>query len=156
MDTSITSPNKPDRRPKKIDHGKTIALAKRGMSRSEIAKIQGCDKSNITRVLQRYGVIQRHMDNYTSHRASILAGLQDRILQSITHSDVQKTPASQRVVMAGILYDKERLERGQSTEIIDHRVITAKLSEVTDRLKSINAGFTISHQSEDAGDIKNN
>jgi len=101
--------------------------------------------------LHRYGLIQSDIDDYVEHRATILQGLQAKILKSIDLPAIQKTPASQRVVMAGILYDKERLERGQSTDIVDHRVITAKLSEVTDRLKSINADFTISHDGGNAG-----
>jgi hypothetical protein len=45
----------------------------------------------------------------------VFAGLQERILKSITDEAIKKTPAIQLVTAASILYDKERLERGEST-----------------------------------------
>lgn len=128
MDDVITaSVNKIDRRNKHIDHRKTIELAQQGLSHSEIAKIQGCDHSNITRVLQRYGVTDNYKD-YKQHRADILAGLQHRLLSSITDNDIQKTPAIQRIMAAGILYDKERLERGLSNSNVS--IITSTIQDI--------------------------
>jgi hypothetical protein len=143
-----------ERRPKATTKTERIVNLKADnptLSERQLAKLTDSSKTNVHAALHRYGLIQSDIDDYVEHRATILQGLQAKILKSIDLPAIQKTPASQRVVMAGILYDKERLERGQSTDIVDHRVITAKLSEVTDRLKSINADFTISHDGGNAG-----
>jgi len=84
----------------------------------DIAKVVNVERSTVTRVLQRYGLEKRNIDDYINNRPEILAGLQDKILQSITIDDIKKAPAAQRTMMYGILYDKERLERGQSTDNI--------------------------------------
>jgi hypothetical protein len=84
----------------------------------EIATLTECDHSNVVRVLQRYGIVQEEVNEYKNKRADILAGLQHRLLSSITDADVQKAPLGSRVLAACQIYDKERLERGQSTENI--------------------------------------
>ena len=118
QDNLITrSPEWVDKRAKGIDHVRTVALAKKGLTHGEIARLQGCDRSNISKVLQRYGVEERRVNKYKEYRADILAGLQDRLLSSIPDSDIQKSGMYTRVVSAGILYDKERLERGQATSV---------------------------------------
>lgn len=81
----------------------------------EIGAIAQTSHSNVIKILQRYGIDTTHQDQYKRHRADILCGLQDRLLASVTDEDIQKTPAIQRITGAAILYDKERLERGQSS-----------------------------------------
>ena len=108
-------------RPKKankgIDHRRTIELHDMGLEAPLFAKIQGCDPSNITRVLQRYGAKEVQTTEFKNHRAEILAGLQERILSCITDKEIKKAAFGTKIVTAGILYDKERLERGQATSI---------------------------------------
>jgi hypothetical protein len=84
----------------------------------EIAKLTDCTHSNVVQILQRYGVVQQEVHDYKTHRADILASLQHRLISSITDEDVKKAPVGSRVLAAAQLYDKERLERGQSTENI--------------------------------------
>lgn len=131
MDISA-SPTKRDTRNKHIDHSKTIEYAQQGMSHAEIAKLQGCNPSNITRVLQRYGVIQPYsvITEYREHKADILAGLQHRLLSSISDSDIKKISPAQRIMAAGLLYDKERLERGQSTSNVDVRQLKLEIADL--------------------------
>jgi hypothetical protein len=81
----------------------------------EIGKLVNCDHSNVIRTLQRYGIEQRETEDYKNHRADILAGIQNRLLKSITEVDIKAMPVGQRLMGYGILFDKERLERNQST-----------------------------------------
>ena len=46
----------------------------------------------------------------------MFAATQSRILNNLTDDDIKKGSMLQKATAVGILYDKERLERGQSTE----------------------------------------
>jgi predicted transcriptional regulator len=80
----------------------------------EIATLTNCDHSNVVRVLQRYGIVAQEVNEFKDHRAEVLAGLQHRLIQSITSEDIKKAPLGTRVLAAAQLYDKERIERGLS------------------------------------------
>lgn len=90
-----------------------LDLHSKHLSHSQIAKIIGCDKSNITHRLQAEGVVS--LQHYKDNRADILALLQRRIVSTITALDIKKASLLQKATVFGILYDKERLERGLST-----------------------------------------
>jgi hypothetical protein len=81
----------------------------------EIATLTNCDHSNVVRVLQRYGIVAQEVNEFKDHRAEVLAGLQHRLIQSITSEDIKKAPLGSRILAAAQLYDKERLETGKST-----------------------------------------
>ena len=81
----------------------------------EIAR--ACDTSNqhVHQVLARYGLTLANTENYKQNRSEILAGLQDKILQTIDDDAIKAAPLAARAATYGILFDKERLERGQAT-----------------------------------------
>ncbi len=81
----------------------------------EVAKLCDTDHSHVVRVMQRYGIVNNYVHDYKANRADIFAGLQHILLSSITPDDIQKAPLGSRVLAACQIYDKERLERGQST-----------------------------------------
>lgn len=85
------------------------------LSSPEVAAI--CDTSHVTvrHVLKRYSVDRESIENYKSNRADLFAGFQSRVLLSITDEDLSNAPLSARGAFLGVLYDKERLERGLST-----------------------------------------
>jgi len=98
----------------KIDLSKALELRlKNNLSYAEIAKYFDCSPSA---VCQRFkGLLDVDPDElraYKEHRADVFAGLGSKILNSL---DVKKLPEQVKVTQAAILYDKERLERGQST-----------------------------------------
>lgn len=107
-------PNKGSKAPAIID----IATKHPDLSCAEIGKMVDCSHVNVVKTLQRYGINKEATEKYKSGRADIFAGLQERILNSITDEAIKKTPAIQLVTAASILYDKERLERGESTNNI--------------------------------------
>lgn len=82
---------------------------------TEIGQMVGCSHVNVINTLKRYGIDQRETEDYKNHRADILAGIQTRLLKSITEVDIKSMPVGQRLMGYGILFDKERLERNQST-----------------------------------------
>lgn len=81
----------------------------------EIAAIAETDHTHVVKTLQRYGIERVHVDRYKRHRADILVGMQEKLINSITDDDIKKAPMRDKVVSVGILYDKERLERDLST-----------------------------------------
>lgn len=78
----------------------------------QIAEKINTSEALVTQVLERYGLERNTVESYKNHRGDILAGLQDKILQSINEDAIKGMPVGQRVMSYGILYDKERLERG--------------------------------------------
>ena len=85
------------------------------LSTREIAKIADTDHTHVSKTLQRYQVDAGNVADYKSGRADILAGIQHRLLSSITDEDIKKAPIGTRILATAQLYDKERLERGKST-----------------------------------------
>ena len=81
----------------------------------EIATLNDCNHSHVVRVLAAYGIEAAKTREYREHRAEILAGLQQKILESLTSAELKKATAYQKVGMFALLFDKERLERDQST-----------------------------------------
>jgi hypothetical protein len=116
MTAQAARPTKPTKQP---THKQAVILKTKRehptLTTREIAAIAETGHSHVIDTLRRYGIDTTHLDQYKRHRADIFAGLQHRMLISVTNDDIQKTPAIQRITGAAILYDKERLERGQST-----------------------------------------
>ena len=111
------SPDRVMYRNKGIDHNRTIELAEMGLTHSEIASIQGCDRSNISHTLERYEYESDTTAVYKENRADLFAWMQHRFISSITTEEIKKMQPGQRIVCAGILFDKEQLIRGLPTSI---------------------------------------
>ena len=82
----------------------------------QLAKYTQSSVSTVHEVLQRYGITRNYIEEFKTNRADIFAGLQSRLISSISEQDIQKAPLGSRILAAAQLYDKERLERGQSTD----------------------------------------
>ena len=104
-----------DTAPKGIPIETILEYRKKKLSCAEIGVLLGCDKSNISRRLQPYQDDIDNLDLYKTHRADIIALTGRQILKHLTPDRLEKASAYQLAGMYGILYDKERLERGQST-----------------------------------------
>jgi hypothetical protein len=112
----LTKPNKPGR-PK---NPRTALIVKTAtehpdLTTREIGAIANCSHVNVVETLKRYGINKQDVDNYKTHRADIIAGLQHRLLKSVTDEDIKKAPLGSRILAAAQLYDKERLETGKTT-----------------------------------------
>ncbi len=108
----------------------TLATNNPALTHQDIADITDVNRSTVTRVLQTYNIDKIQLDNYKNHRGDIFAGLQHRLIVSCTDEDIKRAPMGSRILAAAQLYDKERLERGQSTE---------NVHQVTDIIRRIKA-----------------
>jgi len=114
-----------------------IELRQKNLTVNQIAKILGCDHSNIVRRLQS---ISNEIDlthSYKKNRADILAFHQRRIIQSITPADLKKAGLRDKIISAGVLYDKERLETGQSTQNIFYADMIKAKSQVDKEIQEL-------------------
>jgi hypothetical protein len=60
-------------------------------------------------------------EQWNTKKVDTFRDLQRRLVTSITHGDIMKSSAAQRVTMAAILEDKIRLMEGQATAHIEHQ-----------------------------------
>ncbi len=132
MDHAVQpAPAPSQRKARKINRQKVMQLSAQGLSAVDIAKHQEVSPSTITRFLQAYQVDKDALRQYKEGRADILAWLQGRNLKIQTEllSRLDGLPEAltpQQIcgllfalnTQHGTLFDKERLERGQSTQNI--------------------------------------
>ena len=118
--------------PKGVPIERLIELRKKNLSYPEIAKIVNIHPKN---VYIRLKPIIDDIDNthlFRKHRTDILSYWQSKIIQSITRADLEKASLRDKIISASILYDKERLESGKSTQNIaylDMIKASAKIKE---------------------------
>lgn len=86
-----------------------------GATRAQVAKSANVSRAAITQMLKRYGIDSKLIDSFKENRADIFAGIQETVAASLTEDDIKKATLRDRTILLGTLYDKERLERGQST-----------------------------------------
>jgi hypothetical protein len=65
-------------------------------------------------------VIAPTIEEFRTQRADTFSRLQQILLQHITPAKLKGASLAQIGTLFGIMYDKERLERGQATEHIAH------------------------------------
>ena len=131
---------------RKVDPAVVKRLAAAGLGAADIAKHQGVAHVTAWRFLQQHKLEQKNIDTFKANRADLLAGLQGdalalqkRILATFDDGvlGVMKPSEKTGLLMAlnathGTTFDKERLERGESTQnistisrMIDNRVSSA-------------------------------
>ncbi len=121
-DTSTTTPTAYRRRHKKVGDEELLELAALNLTHREIAEKLGIRRETVTRRLTNLG--GEGLPKWRKNRADILAAKQRMLLDAIDESTVKKMAPRDRIWCFAVLYDKERLERGQSTQNIDtHTVI---------------------------------
>jgi len=100
------------------------------LSYKQIAQIQGVSPQAIHQAIKDL-LPNQETELYKNHRADIIAGLQAKILKSIDDEDIKKSPFGSRTLALCQLYDKERLERGKSTDnILAVHAIVAKIDKL--------------------------
>ena len=104
--------------PKYVDVYYILELANKGLAGTEIAKIIGISKQAVNYHIKKHRTAIKGLKYYKSNRADILALKGKELLESLTPQEIKKMPPGSRVNSFGILYDKERLERDQSTQNI--------------------------------------
>lgn len=117
----------------------TIQANNPKLTHKQIAELVNCHKSNIYACLKRHGIKSESVNDFREARAQILSGYQDKILKSITVKDYKKANLKDKTIAFSILYDKERLETNQATNITQF----SQIVELIDKDKPIkDAEFT--------------
>ena len=84
-------------------------------SQREIAAAVGVNRATVAGVLAKYHINKEELDSYKENQADIMVGLQHRIAKSITDEDIKKAGLQSRLTAFGIIFDKFRIQTGQST-----------------------------------------
>lgn len=86
------------------------------LTQQQLAAINGVSKQAVSQMFKRYGINDKFLDSFKTHRADIFAGIQETVAASLTSGDINSASIKDRTILLGTLYDKERLERGLSTQ----------------------------------------
>jgi len=101
------------------------------LSIRKLAKINNLSQQAVSQMFKRYGVNENYLESFKEHRADILAGIQETVASTLTEADIKDASVRDRTILLGTLYDKERLERGQSTSN-SHILISAVMAACED------------------------
>jgi hypothetical protein len=113
------------KRSERLDMDRLVELARETnddgtfYSHQEIADKMACSRVAVTRALQRippWVLKDRDVSTFKRDRADLFAMAQQLILQHITADKLKAASLQQLGTLFGIMYDKERLERGQATQ----------------------------------------
>ena len=112
-------------------------------SATEIAKTANVSTQAVYQTLERHGISYKRLESYKNNRADILAGMQTKILKHIDEARLKKASAFQLIGSLGLLYDKERLERGQGSGDKPMLIIVQRVSGATPPLQAQDAQFDV-------------
>ena len=115
-----------DRSHKDIPIETIIEYRNKGLTYKEIGKLTGCSRQNIQQRLEIVEYSKEDLENFKKHRGDVFAFMQSKLINSIDLEEIKEMNPYQRIISTGILFDKERLQRGESTENID--VVAANLN----------------------------
>jgi len=130
-----------------LDKQRALEQAERGLTPQEIADSQGVHRTTVWRFLEASKPELQALHDFKTNRADVFAKLQaqaidlqfkiiasfekDGVLDALTPSQKSGLLGSLNAV-AGTIYDKERLERGQSTENVS--LLTKVLGSAQDKV----------------------
>ena len=89
-------------------------LAAQGLTPHAIGHEIGRDRKTVLAHLQKPGVPEQ-VQNIQDRLANKFEQMSERILDAVCEEDLQKASLQQKAVSAGIMLDKSRLIRGNST-----------------------------------------
>lgn len=114
--------------PKWIPVQTLIELSEKGLNGTQIAKIVGISRNAVCQSFKRHNYTPQHLKAYQSAKAAVYDHYQDQVLRTLTPAEIKKAPLAARTMLFGVLYDKARLERGQSTTNI--QALTALITSI--------------------------
>lgn len=152
---------------RKIDRKKVLDLHARGFTAPEIAQQQGVAHSTVWRFLERMKPELGAVEAFKKGRADVFARIQaksldtqERIIDTLDDVSLGALTPSQKSgliialnAQAGTLFDKERLERGQSSHNVS--IITAMLDAAHDQLYKPGTPPVAAEPSHPAGELVN-
>jgi hypothetical protein len=114
----------------RVDVKKALALKiNSGLSYEQIAKLQNVTHNAIFKKIKPL-LPDESNEIYKKNRADILSQAQVKILSQVDTKRLKRAGLRDISVAFGILYDKERLERGLSTANVDMVSVQADLDKI--------------------------
>ena len=122
MTAKINTPEEDNKLPE-ITKSESIPIAKLielrtqnpNLTYQQIGDMVGCSKVNVINRLKPYKEEIESLPTFKKSRGDIFALVQSKLLNSITVDDIKDASLLQKTTAMCQLYDKERLETGQST-----------------------------------------
>ena len=108
-------------KPNRVDVGKALKLRLQGVTLPDIAALQGVTKQAIYQALTRFepflaSIEPGQLTAFAEERGQILNSVELGLMQSLVDpAKVERASLRDIAVTYGIVYDKRRLESGQST-----------------------------------------
>lgn len=102
-------------RTKGISWRKVFELKGRGLSHAQIGKLLGCSHQNITRMVKCYGAELEGLDDFKANKGDFILAKQKQLLEGITAKKIDKMSGKDLAISFGVIFDKYRLETGEST-----------------------------------------
>ena len=106
-----------------------MAKAKPEMSRRELSRQLGVSRNTVDKALAIYVNNKGDIELFRKRRADIFAEKQQLILSSLNEKKIEAMNPRDAFVGMGILYDKERLELGESTSNVSGIVKILKIAD---------------------------
>lgn len=146
----------------KVDKLKIVELAEKKLTYTDIGKTVGCTEGYVRKVLKQAGEFRAEVKKFRDNRANHFATLQEKSIQALakmldwvieqdmsTLSEAQKPKYIQAITnLMGVMYDKERLETGQSTSNVQSLLIVSQ-GDVEQRVQSALSTPALDIQSKD-------
>lgn len=123
----------------RLDVGKALKLYLGGTKEVDIARLHGVTKQSVNQALKPFKEIIKdpaQINAFEASRDAMLSGGMMRLLTSaLDPRTIKKSSTLQLASAYGILFDKQRLVRGESTENVSIKSITMHLKGELDRLR---------------------
>lgn len=116
-----------------------IDLRKKNLSYPEIASILKIHPKSVQVRLTPLMKDLELTDTFHKHRADILRYKQRLLLNGITAAKIEKANIQQLTWAFGVLFDKERLEMGQLTQIVGYVDLIKSKQRLSSEMDSIEA-----------------
>ena len=117
----------------KIPIENLIEYRKKNLTYEEIALLTGLCRQTVSKLIQEADL--EGYENYTKNKAATLEYEQWQLLKTLTPAKREKSTYYQAIGSATYLDNMVRTERGQATEIIDHRIMVFDLNKAIEQLR---------------------
>lgn len=129
-------------------------------TQKEIAEACNVSHQAVSQMLIRYGINDKCLESFKKSRADIFAGIQETVASTLSEGDIKKASVRDRTILLGTLYDKERLERGQSTSnvatiLATHVIEAGKQWQTAGKQDDLGVSLGVSGDIEDATVVDN-
>lgn len=121
----------PQTGPKGIPIEVLIEYRRKGLTQKEIGKLLGCSDQNVKMRLAGLGL--ETLDTFNDNKVYEYDLIERKHINKLLDGESKKP--MEDMTIAAIAGDKGRVIRGLATSIADHRVVTADLKDVLNRMR---------------------